>query len=44
MSTQPLDPAEDVAVIAQAIADGTLPPVHEWPIHLTGSPVIEEEP
>lgn len=44
MSMQPLDPAEDVAVIAQLIADGILPPVHQWPSHLTGSPAIEEEP
>lgn len=44
MTGTPLDPAEDVAVIAQMIADGVLPPVHQWPAHLTGSPTIEEEP
>lgn len=49
MTRLPLDPAEDVALVAQLIADGVLPPPGRWPIHLTGSPTVaapapEEEP
>lgn len=43
MTRLPLDPAEDVAVIAQLIADGRLPPVHQWPAHATGSTTSQEE-